>query len=40
MSENELFCNLDVPDNNTEQYDKRESFGRLTEKIKENKKVE
>jgi hypothetical protein len=33
MEEDELFSNLDIPDDHM---DKRESFGRLTEKIKES----
>lgn len=38
IDENELFSNLAIPDDNTNTELKRESFGRLTEKIHENTK--
>ena len=39
IDENELFSNLAIPDDNTDTELKRESFGRLTEKLNENTKV-
>ena len=37
MSENELFSNIDISGLTDAKCDKRESFGRMTEQINENK---